>query len=151
MATWIMSASVSAFDSLINVLNSSYLRLISSICMAYRMTALVSAWWAGVVIITAIATSYSLPATLHAYRPANVAVTLRLQDVPAPPPGNPGHGEPAKGVYCENHTGATPAHACGCQRKCEIGEEGTLYITEDAKCRVYCHPKHCHCTSPGCP
>jgi len=75
-----------------------------------------------------------------------------------PPPGNPGHPEPPFGQSCvhEGMPGADEGHVCACHRECKpnLDDEGEVtageHVQEDAKCRAFCHPKHCNCPIDNC-
>lgn len=80
---------------------------------------------------------------------------VAAQDIPMPPPGNPGHLPPPPGAYCSH--GGGEAHDCACQPLCvdNVDENGTPDGTQrrqedNSKCRAACHPKHCHCPQPEC-
>lgn len=61
------------------------------------------------------------------------------------------HGpEPPEGWFCTHDTHAPEDHQCACVRTCSRGEDGTLIVTEDAKCKVYCYKDHCTCKPKGC-
>ena len=71
-------------------------------------------------------------------------LVLGLAALVAQEPGNPGHKPPPADYYCETH-GADAAHTCACQRRdvdplCE-----GFPIEDNVRCRVACHPTHCHC------
>lgn len=75
---------------------------------------------------------------------------------PMPPPGNPGHQQPAPGQACK-HDAKDPAHNCNCHRECKQNsdEDGNPapgeYVQEDySKCRASCYQDHCHCPVHGC-
>ena len=67
-------------------------------------------------------------------------------------PGQGEHREPPKGWMCSNHPRAPRDHKCDCQRTCakptdEDGNviDGPMVVTEDTKCKVWCHADHCAC------
>ena len=67
-------------------------------------------------------------------------------------PGQSGHAEPPKGWNCTSHPSAPADHKCDCKKTCtkptdEEGNaiEGPLVVTEDPKCKAYCHADHCTC------
>jgi len=64
--------------------------------------------------------------------------------VPEHYPGSNSHQKPPDGWFC-SHNDPRPAHKCACVRmdhdpNCE-GEP----LEDNLRCRVKCHPKHCHC------
>ena len=76
-----------------------------------------------------------------------VFVVIALAQVPPmPPPGNPGHQEPPPGAFCQHPSvDPDPAHACECQKACQMNEDGSVTIIEDRNCRAWCFKRHCHC------
>jgi len=73
-----------------------------------------------------------------------------------PPPGNPGHVEPAPGALCvhEGQPGADAGHVCSCHATCMENRDGngepngTFTKQEDnAKCRAACFKHSCACAS----
>jgi len=82
---------------------------------------------------------------------ALVTGAVAMQEIPAPPPGNPGHPPLPNTVFCTSHGSQNnAAHHCDCKRTCEERPDKTLQNVEDPMCRVYCAPNHCHCGG-GCP
>ena len=81
------------------------------------------------------------------------------QERPEDYPGQGGgthRGKPPDGWFC-NHADPRPAHRCDCQRKqmatkddpmCEFGE-GPM-VEDPYRCKVACHPSHCHCGPIDC-
>jgi hypothetical protein len=71
------------------------------------------------------------------------------QDPMMPPEGNPGHGEPPKGAYCDRS--ARVEHSCKCHNRCEPNDDGTVTQVEDGiHCRAYCFKKACRCPWDNC-
>lgn len=67
-------------------------------------------------------------------------------------PGQSGHAKPPEGWQCSNHPNAPKDHKCECKKTCakptdEDGNavEGPMVVTEDTKCKVWCHKDHCAC------
>lgn len=65
---------------------------------------------------------------------------LVIQERPAPP----------EGWFCENKPKADAEHKCECQRLCTVHQDGSRTVTEDPKCKVFCHAKSCKCLSLSC-
>lgn len=74
-------------------------------------------------------------------------------------PHDPQHREPPEGWFCTNDPRGAKDHQCSCEHKCvpnqpdpETGEPAQPgnHVEENAKCSVFCHPKHCACDVKGC-
>src|SRR4026208_487203 len=98
------------------------------------------------ILFVLVAATMAPVANLHCLMPIAAA-----QGIPAPPPGNPGHPEPAPGVTCKRagDPGVDADHACECHRQCKpnVDENGEVvpgeHVEENSKCRVYCYKSHC--------
>lgn len=58
-------------------------------------------------------------------------------------PGQRHHGPPPPGWFC-THNDPNPAKKCSCERL-DTSDNCEGPVSEDRKCKVWCHKQACHC------
>ncbi len=117
------------------------------------------------LLCASVVTAVNTPAALfgrhpelgpHCVRAASLLLVAAPAPAQMPPPGNPGHVEPAPGQTCAREASTPADHRCDCHRACKanVDEDGHAapgaYVQEDPRCRVYCYAKSCRCPITGC-
>lgn len=101
------------------------------------------------LILTLLALTLSLVSvTLTVPTHCAGAMVALAAEQSMPPPGNPGHKEPPKGLTCINYgKGATKGRICKCHATCVENEDGEIERVEDPQCRAWCFKDRCECLS----